>query len=159
MENATKAMLIAAGMLMGVMILSLGVTLFNEMSSYVQTSQETIRFNDLNAFNTQFLKYANSTDLTIHDVVTVANLANQNNKSYNILTDAQIFNSRNNPSIFYVSVYLDLDDGAGPEPIEANIQDNMAKLLSDNFENTFRCSEFLISETTERVYKISFVKM
>lgn len=166
MENATKAMLIAAGMFIAVMILLLAGTLFASMSAYVETSQEEIRFNDLNAFNTKFLKYNGRTDLTIHDVVTVANLANENNLSYNIMTEEQINACRGNQSTTYVAVYLDLATSEGEISIEANInkQDDtnkyeMSKLLNEYLKNRFECKEILLSEVTGRVYKITFKKV
>jgi len=155
MENASKAMIIVAGVLIGVMILTLGATLFTDLTRYVQSSQEAIRFNELNAFNTQFLKYTGETNLTIHDVVTAANLANQNNISYDVLTDEQVQNSRGNPSSMYVAVYL---DGSA---IESNIQDinhahGATQLLGTKFERQYQCIGVEISNVTGRVYKIRF---
>ena len=40
MENATKALLMAAGVLIGIVILSLGVYLYGTIGNYVQMSQE-----------------------------------------------------------------------------------------------------------------------
>ena len=100
MENATKAMLIAAGVLIGIMIISLGVALFAELDIYVESSYEQIRFNEQNSFNAKFTQYIRN-DLTIHDVITAANLANENNNFYNA-TEAE----RGNQGTFYVAVYL-----------------------------------------------------
>ena len=81
MENAVKAMYIAAGVLIGILILTLGVTLFASLQSYVESSQDQIRFNDINSFNAKFTGYINSDDgqrttfdLVIQDVVSAANL-------------------------------------------------------------------------------------
>ena len=59
MENATKALLIAAGVLIGMMILSLGVALFYALNGYIEDTQQTMEENALSRFNTQFLKYVN----------------------------------------------------------------------------------------------------
>lgn len=145
MENATKAMLIAAGVLIGIMILSLGVALFAELDIYVDSSYEQIRFNEQNSFNAKFTKYIRD-DLTIHDVITVANLANENNNSYNA-TEAE----RGNQGSLYVAVYL---NGIS---LESNIQDKIVDLLANN-KNTYRCesTDVKISEKTGRIYEISF---
>ena len=75
MENATKALYIAAGVLMGVMILSLAVMLFSSMQAYIQGYKEDIEYNALNTFNNKYQKYVdNDTDFTIQDVVTVAGI-------------------------------------------------------------------------------------
>ena len=40
MENAAKALLIASGVMIGIMILSLGISLYTSMSGYVESMQE-----------------------------------------------------------------------------------------------------------------------
>lgn len=151
MENATKAMLIAAGVLIGVMIISLGVALFAELDTYVQSSQEQIRFNEQNSFNTKFTKYIRD-DLTIQDIITVANLANENNNSYNA-TETE----RGNQGALYVTVYLETEDDPR-EPIESNIQERMVELLTVNKEKTYKCEDTDVkySEKTGRIYEIYF---
>ena len=145
MENATKAMLIAAGVLIGVMIISLGVALFAELDTYVQSSQEQIRFNEQNSFNAKFTKYIRD-DLTIQDIITVANLANQNNINYNATED-----ERGNQGSFYLAVYL------GGTAIEDDIQDITVDLLTDN-NKTYKCedTDVMYSENTGRIYEIHF---
>lgn len=158
MENATKAMFIAAGVLMGVMILSLGAALFLELSSYVESSHEEIRFNELNKFNTQFMQYINYVDgekqfdLTIQDIITAANLAYQNNIDYNV-TSAE----RGNESNKYVAVRLK------NKYIEDTINEEAASLLQDNIADgvsvkQYKCEadDIKISEVTGRVYEIVF---
>lgn len=145
MENATKAMLIAAGVLIGVMILSLGVALFSELQAYVESSYERIRFNEQNAFNSQFTKYEDITS-TIQDVVTAANLAYQNNVEYNA-DDSE----RDNASTLYVAVYLD------GKSIESTINKENVNLLSKNLDKKYNCTvEF--SQETGRVYELYFWK-
>jgi len=145
MENATKAMLIAAGVLIGIMIISLGVALFAELDTYVQSSHEQIRFNEQNSFNAQFTKYIRN-DLTIQDIVTVANLANQNNINYNATED-----ERGNQASLYVAVYL---EGTA---IEQDISNETVDLLTGN-KSTYKCesSDVRFSEITGRIYEIYF---
>lgn len=76
MENATKALYIAAGVLMGIMILSLGVILFSSLQSYIDEYKEEIEFNELNTFNNKYQKYvATEQNLTIQNIITVAGIA------------------------------------------------------------------------------------
>lgn len=153
MENATKALLIAAGVLIGVMILSLAVALYSELDAYVEISNEKIEFNELNAFNTQFTKYINyigtekQFDLTIQDVVTAANIAYENNLDYNATVDL-----RGNPSTLYVAIYLD------GRSIENDIHEKTSNLLTDNLGKTYKCegSAVKYSQATGRVYEVHF---
>ena len=57
MENASKALIMGAEILIGVMIISIGVYLFNVLGSYsAETSQEMADAR-LEQFNEQFTKY------------------------------------------------------------------------------------------------------
>lgn len=98
MENASKALIMAAGVLIGILILSLAVYLF---ANFGAASAEIHRENDasrINQFNTQFTQYEGKSNITIYDVVTVANLAKNNNEEYELTSSTD-----NN---FYVTVNL-----------------------------------------------------
>lgn len=77
MENASKALLIAAGVLVGVLLLSLMVTLFVSASSLSKTYDENKNAEAIQQFNANFTKYLGQ-DLTIHQVVTICNFAEKN---------------------------------------------------------------------------------
>ena len=84
MENATNALLMAGGILIGILILSLGAYLFVSFSGSVATMQSQIEQDQVNNFNAQFLKYDGEDTLTLYDVYTVAHLASDNNKKYEV---------------------------------------------------------------------------
>ena len=78
MENASKALLMAAVILISVIILSIAVYLFTYFSDYARGVEDDVRANQIAQFNSQFLSYQGK-ELTIYDVITLANLA----KDYN----------------------------------------------------------------------------
>lgn len=90
MENAVKALYIAAGVLIVVMVLSLAAVLYASLQNYVEESNTQVKYNDINSFNSKYLNYINysngvkQSDLTIQDVVTVANMAYENNQANEI---------------------------------------------------------------------------
>lgn len=89
MENASKALVIAAGVLIGVLIISLAVYLFVDFGS---TSAEINAKNaekQINQFNSKFTSYSDK-ELTIYDIITVVNYAKENNKYYDGLEEYQI---------------------------------------------------------------------
>lgn len=89
MENASKALIMAAGVLIGILIISLAVYLFVDFGS---TSAEINAQNaekQINQFNSKFTSYADK-DLTIYDVITVVNYAKENNKYYDGVGEYQI---------------------------------------------------------------------
>ena len=57
MENASKALIMAAGVLIGVLILSLAVYLFFDFASTSSELHEETRLNQVNEFNAQFTSY------------------------------------------------------------------------------------------------------
>lgn len=82
MENAVKALYIAAGVLMAVMVLSLAAVLYSSLQSYVEDTNKQIQYTQVDSFNTEYLNYVNSNDgkvLTIQDVISAASSAYENN--------------------------------------------------------------------------------
>lgn len=89
MENASKALIMAAGVLIGVLIISLAVYLFADFGS---TSAEINRQNEqqkIVQFNSQFTSYIGK-ELTIYDVVTILGYAQENNIYYEDSTNDKI---------------------------------------------------------------------
>ncbi len=85
MENASKALLMAASVLVGVVILSLAVYLYISFSGSANEIGKQMEEGQLQQFNNQFTSYVDKKDtLTIYDVVTVANLARDNNNYYQL---------------------------------------------------------------------------
>ncbi len=78
MENATKALIMAATVLIAVLILALGVYLFRNYSEVARKNEERQSAQSLVQYNTKIEKYKDKT-LSIQDVLTIANLA----KDYN----------------------------------------------------------------------------
>lgn len=82
MENASKALIMAAGVLIGVLIISLAVYLF---VSFGKTSEGIHTQNakkQIDQFNAKFTSYENNNKLTVHDLITITNFAIENNKYY-----------------------------------------------------------------------------
>lgn len=169
MENATKALLIAAGVLIGIMVLSLGVSLYVSLGSYVDSTKEQLETNEISKFNTQFLKYNNtivnesgnevvSFRVGIQDVVTAANIAYENNKNLGDI------NGEANENNLYVAVNVKYNGSQQLNNIQQTInsQDtnvwSSSKLLSgDNgYQYTCYTANIKISNITGRVYEINF---
>ena len=105
MENASKALLMAAGVLIGIMVLSLAVYLFVTFGSTSAQMHQQKEQDQLNQFNSQFTSYEGKEDLTIYDVITVANLATENNK-YNEFDTKKSLPQNNKVSENYIWVVV-----------------------------------------------------
>lgn len=155
MENASKALLMVAGVLVGVMILSLGVYLFSVFGDSSTEINRRLEQAQIDEFNSQFTKYANKSDLTIHDIVTVANLAKSNNANYEYTVEEinskiwQVSNNQitnpNAPNYIYVGVITSsnrfvVQDFSEDELINKLIKENLLdynKIKVQSFEPTF----------------------
>lgn len=81
MENASKALLMAAEVLVGVLLLSLMASLFFVFNNYQQKTQENIDSKEVYEFNVKFQEYENVT-LTPQDVLTIVNMVKDYNEKY-----------------------------------------------------------------------------
>lgn len=73
MENATKALLIAAGMLFAVMIVSLVVVGYNQISAYYKQEEELLATEQLDKFNKQFQNYYGRDDIRGNELISLMN--------------------------------------------------------------------------------------
>ena len=81
MENATKALLISAGVLLGIIIISLAVYVFANSAAFgesYESSQEEIRIAN---YNNKFEIY-NKEEITIYDIISVLNLSKEYKEKY-----------------------------------------------------------------------------
>lgn len=143
MENAVQALLIAAGVLIGLMVISLGVTLFGSLGDYIGTTQNEMDMNAVQKFNEQFTRYVD-TSLTIQDVVTAANTAFESNTNYALTEQTE-----NN---YYVKVTMPGDD-----ELEKNINENMLELLKGFIDQKYECT-VTINQNTGRVCQVDFTE-
>ena len=78
MENATRALLMAAGVLIGIIIISVMVITLQKTGNVSQSYDKTVQTEEITKFNSNFTKYLGRQDLTIHEVVTITNFAYSN---------------------------------------------------------------------------------
>ncbi len=180
MENATKALLIAAGVLIAMMILSMGVYLYYSIGSYVERSQEQIAQQELDKFNTQFYNYQSDENekFSFQEVVTVANLAYENNiknefpiakfnNNFVLNNIDELKNAISAGNDNYVQVVLDKCI-IGNEKIEKNSvnlemyvgnKEALSIVLSNNYGKCYKCSNIETSKDSKRVYLLKFTRI
>ena len=152
MENASNALIMAAGVLIGILIISLAVYLFVDFGTKASNINSKVAEQQIVQFNTKFTSYENKEGLTIYDVVTVASYAHENN-----LYNKDTLNE------YKVVVYL-------ANPVSRAIQDNIenTKILLINTDKnlissskielpTYSC-KVMSYHTNGRVHEIKFTK-
>ncbi|MCI8640893.1 MAG: hypothetical protein HFJ59_03355 [Clostridia bacterium] len=148
MENASKALLMVGGVLIGLLIISLAVYLFADFGA---TSAEINAKNvqkQINAFNSKFTVYQGYTgDITIYDIVSLATYANENNVYYENSPEEQIVVRIGGNQI------QGLDEKDYNILIRQYIDDNTGILT------TFRCEDGAITYNEKgRVNRITFIE-
>lgn len=109
MENASKALLMAAGVLIGLLVLSLMVYLFASFATTSAQMHQENKQQQIDQFNSQFVTYEGKESVNIYDIVTVANLATENNQYYEYkVSDRQQPQTAKNS---YISVKLNTQIG------------------------------------------------
>ena len=162
MENASKALLMAAGVLIGILILSLAVFLFANFGAASAEAHKQNEENQIQQFNVQFTAYQGRTDITIHDIVTVANLAKSTNQAFGLTEQTE-----NN---YYITVSAKTTSGnkSKMENYSSQDLDDLVKLELKNLVPrddgngntypvlpTYSCN-VTINQNTRRVSAVNF---
>lgn len=172
MENASKALLMAASILIGMLILSLAVYLFVSFGSTSAELHKQKEEQQLQQFNSQFTSYVGKEGIMIYDVVTVANLATENNIYYEFTKRANIADGKDNYiSVIFENTLISKYNGQKIEKgynytgsidynelINLDLK-NMTTVTDPEISNLtqYKC-QVEISPTTQRVYKVIFTK-
>lgn len=160
MENASKALIMAGGVLIGVLILTLAVYLIVTFGADTKETYDKVQQQQLEQFNLKYTSYCGKDGLTIYDVITVANMAKENNKYYNVV---------GNPSAYY---YISVIINPGNKHIEKNTDDDNKSLIESDIgtigtggtnKNTelpiYKCEDKDVEYDSEgRIKKITFSK-
>ena len=128
MENASKALIIAGGVLIVILVLTLFAYINTKMGSGTHNLYSRLEDHDITEFNQKFLNYDGNNNLKIQDVVTLINTANNANKNNNI--GAYVDVKQNNVSL---------------------LTSNINQLLEDNADKTYKCDVTVTGKIVSRV--------
>lgn len=168
MENASKALLMAASVLVGILILSLIAYLYTVFGDYSSLIQARLEEKNITEFNTKFTQYESYKDengnwqntCKASEIVSLANLAQQNNQSYDFGTDS--LEEKEKEGTFYISI--DTSAINGEHNFETLTTDDYTKFLKSEIGTVqdgkyqvknYSCS-VLIDQYTKRVKKVVF---
>ncbi len=124
MENASKALIMAGGVLIGVLLLTLIVYLFTTFgATSAQINSQNVA-KQIAQFNSKFTSYENKEGLTMYDIVTVAGYAKENNEYYDC--DNNSYNKNN----YYIYVYIGNSNNES-NGIQKKDSEELQKLITD----------------------------
>lgn len=82
MENASKALLMAGGMLIALLVIGALVLMFNQIGDYEKGNQGIKKTSEIAEFNMEFERYLDDKGITGADVISLVNKVNDyNNKA------------------------------------------------------------------------------
>ncbi len=133
MENATRALVMAGGILIALIILGALLLMFNNLSSYQKNNDDSRKTSQISDFNNQFEPY-NKDNLTLMELKSVYNKIvsnNQKNPEFKIETNI-------------LSVY-------------PNISSSFKELPEEHKQNAvFKCKEIKYNNSEGRISEINF---
>ena len=163
MENASRALLMAATVLISVMVISLGTYLFATFGNYSKQINSNLSSKQKQEFNAQFTKYEGGDPCTVYDIVTVINLARNSNNQYeeyqNIDKRPQYSDSN---TYIYVNINKDtnINELSSEQDLNNFISSNNTTMSNGNkieYQNLYTCT-VNISNQTGLVKSITFTK-
>ncbi len=163
MENASKALLMAATILISVMLISLGTYLFATFGNYSKNINDNINQKEKQEFNAQFTKYETSGTgelCTVYDIVTIINLAKNCNDQYEEYQGNSRINNYNseNNSYIYVTIIGETDiNEKTEESILTEYINQHNSTTNGEYNNKYNC-KVNISNQTGLVKSIIFTK-
>lgn len=151
MENASKALLIAGEVLIGILIMTVGVYFFKRLSAEGARIYIQMEYDKQSEFNQRFLKYDTSNRnyefnngskeeayLNIQDVVSVINIAKENNQQNGFNEE----DPDNKPSDIDNSIYVQVNmvvesDGSRQRTnnMEKKSANDIIQILRENMHN------------------------
>lgn len=149
MENASKALIMAVSIILGIMIITFLCFVFGMLKNYNSKNMAQIEETETARFNKEFFKYyENGKDVikvTVHDIISISNFVKENNLKYDVKEATQ------NSYYVTIDVYTKSEKIYNFEKIN---QDEYTNFLEQN--KTFKCSEIRINKITKRVEYVKY---
>lgn len=132
MENASKALIMAGGVLIAVLVISVLIYAFNVFSEYQTSKDDLLKIEDTSKFNERFTNYDRS-NVKGYEMLSLINQVIDYNKRRSSVAGAT-----NDEKYDPVTVVIRLDEGAS--------SDNRKKLTKDNTIRLFTQSAYTQSD-------------
>ena len=135
MENASKALLMAGGILISMLVITVAVVLINTYSQLGVTYQDKMVEIEIQKFNSNFTKFEGREDITIHEIVSIVNFT----KKYNEQTE------------------MDINTILSGEGDLMNLSDEeIVELIKVNSDKKYQCTNVSIGDNDGKIDSISF---
>ncbi len=162
MENASKALIIAGEILIGILVLSLAAYIITQFGSFSRNLNDQISETEISSFNVNFTNYSGRTNISMQEIATIINYAQKNNETYeaepgdDFYVDVMI----GDVSILNENINQFLEQNKNTTYYSCNV--NVTGISTTNNENeiqarrTYTNSDIVYNENTRRVISIKF---
>lgn len=165
MENATKALLMAGGLLISILLISFMVFVLRKGASASAEYYTTMSDTELAEFNSQFEVYDRDNN-TYFDVITVANLAYDINKKNDydetnaVIVEVEIDENRyllqNSDSLEKGKFLLNGVSSGQYDMYDLVLENSEKKDNSNEYKYYFTCTKISYNSTTGKVNEMKF---
>lgn len=100
MENVSKALFIAGGVLIALVIISIGVGLHLTFSSNTEEYNQSISSVEVQKFNSNFNVYIGRNDIKVHEIVSAVNMSKEHGGSLQIFLGNSLIQFTSTPEDF-----------------------------------------------------------
>lgn len=137
MENASKALIMAAEILFGVILLTIFVIAFSAWQNMADGINENIELTKVQEFNSKFEVYMDK-ELTAYDIVTIVNMVNEFNYPDGYGNDY----GNNKDDIEKIEIV--------PQKLLNEITDNTSNFIKDNNGKQYKITQIEYNEQTAK---------
>lgn len=137
MENASKALIMAAEILFGVILLTIFVIAFSAWQNMADGINENIELTKVQEFNSKFEVYVDK-ELTAYDIVTIVNMVNEFNYPDGYGNDY----GNNKDDIEKIEIV--------PQKLPKEITDNTSNFIKDNNGKRYKITQIEYNEQTAK---------
>ena len=131
MEYVSKALIIAGGFLLSILFMTLMMFIFRTMADNASNFYPEINESDITSFNQKFFNFKEKTDrgkeLVMQDIITIANLAKDNNQKGKMPVKVSVKLTTSNSSFNWCGIDSSTD-------LASLSDENLRKLLANNFD-------------------------
>lgn len=142
MENASKALILAGEVLIGVLILGLIATVIATFGRFSSNMNAKIGQNKVLNFNNHFTKYDGRINITAQEIAGLLNFAKESNDSYEL--DAYGKTDDGKTSQYYVAVCIDeknfFETNASSYSKTNELRDKITEFVAANNVNYYYCN-------------------
>lgn len=133
MENASKALIMAGGVLIAILIMTFGVWAFITFGQLSKNYDRRIQETEINKFNTNFTKYENREDISIYEIISLAKFAIEYKNQTDITI--QVFVDNIDLLTNYANENGEINSEKIIKDIETNNKETTYKVKSITYDN------------------------